>query len=80
MLVILVVRGGLVIHSASDVSDLQACNQCLCGVWVQYQLAALEKLHRIKGIFGADHVPMVSSGNFGFLHHKKLTNLDKLDN
>jgi hypothetical protein len=45
--------------SASDVSVLQACNQCLCGVWV-----------RIKGIFGADHVSVVFSGHFGFLHHQ----------
>jgi hypothetical protein len=27
-------------------------------------------LHRIKGIFGADHVPVVSSGHSGFLHHQ----------
>jgi hypothetical protein len=27
---------------ASDVSDSQACNQCLCGVWVRAQLAALD--------------------------------------
>jgi hypothetical protein len=47
---------------ASDVSDLQACNQCLCGVWVRSQLAALDKLNRIKGIFGTDHVPVVSPG------------------
>jgi hypothetical protein len=25
---------GRVVHGASDVSDLQACNQCLCGVRV----------------------------------------------
>jgi hypothetical protein len=59
-----------VVHSASDVSDLQACNQCLCRVWVRSQLAALDKLHRMKGIFGADHVPMVSSRHSGFLHHQ----------
>jgi hypothetical protein len=52
--------------SASDVSDLQACNQCLCGVWVRSQLTALD----IKRIFGADHVPEVSSGHSGFLHHQ----------
>jgi hypothetical protein len=33
-------------------------------------------LHRIKGIFGADHMLVLSSGHSGFLHHKK--NLDKL--
>jgi hypothetical protein len=49
---------------------LQACNQCLCGVWVRSQLTALDKSHRIKGIFGADHVPVVSSGHSGFLHHQ----------
>jgi hypothetical protein len=38
-----------VVHGASDVSELPACNQCLCGVWVRSQLAALDKLHRIKG-------------------------------
>jgi hypothetical protein len=42
----------------------------LCGVRVRSQLAALDKLHRIKGIFGADHVPVVSSGHSGFLHHQ----------
>jgi hypothetical protein len=46
------VRGGRAVHGAADVSELQACNQCLCGVWVRSQLAALDKLHRIKGIFG----------------------------
>jgi hypothetical protein len=53
------VRGGRAVHGASDVSELQACNQCLCWVWVRSQLA-LDKLHRIKGIFGAGHVPVVS--------------------
>jgi hypothetical protein len=28
-------------------------------------------LHRIKGIFDADHVPVVFSGHSGFLHHRK---------
>jgi hypothetical protein len=42
--------------SASDASDLQACNQCLCGVWVQSQLAALDALHHIKGMFEESHV------------------------
>jgi hypothetical protein len=64
------VRGGRTVHGASDVSELQACNQCLCGVWVRSQLAALDKLHCIKGIFGAGHVPVVSSGHSGFLHHQ----------
>jgi hypothetical protein len=64
------VRGGRVVHGASDVSELQACNQCLSRVWVRSQLAALDKLHRIKGIFSADHVPVVSSEHFGFLHHQ----------
>jgi hypothetical protein len=50
------VRGGRAIHGASDVSESQAGNLCLCGVWVQSQLAALDMLHRIKGIFGADHI------------------------
>jgi hypothetical protein len=27
-------------------------------------------LHHIKGIFGADHVPVVSSRQSGFLHHQ----------
>jgi hypothetical protein len=27
-------------------------------------------LHRIKGIFGAGHAPVVSSGHSGFLHHQ----------
>jgi hypothetical protein len=36
----------------------------------RFQLTALDKLHRIKGIFGADHVPVVSSGHSGFLHHQ----------
>jgi hypothetical protein len=27
-------------------------------------------LHRIKWIFDADHVPVVSSEHFGFLHHQ----------
>jgi hypothetical protein len=44
-------RGGRAVHGASDVSDLQACNQCLCGVWVRSQLTALDKLHRIKKDF-----------------------------
>jgi hypothetical protein len=39
--------------------------------WVRSQLAALDMLHRIKEIFGADHVPVVSSGHSGFLHHQK---------
>jgi hypothetical protein len=52
-------------------SDSKACNQCLCGVCVRSQLAALDMLHRIKGIFGANHVPVVSSGHSGFLHHQK---------
>jgi hypothetical protein len=57
--------------SASDESDLQACNQyCLCGVWVRSHLAALDMLHRIKGIFGAYHVPVVSFGHSSFLHHQ----------
>jgi hypothetical protein len=57
-----------VVHGASDESDLQACNQCLCGVvWDRFQLAALDMLHRIKGIFGADYRPVVSYGHFGFL-------------
>jgi hypothetical protein len=56
--------------NASVASDLQACNQCLCGVWVQSRLAALDMLHRIKGIFGTDHIPVVSSGHSGFLYHK----------
>jgi hypothetical protein len=64
------VRGGRVVHGASDVSDSQACNQCLCGLWVRSQLAALDMLHRITGIFGVDHVPVVSSGHSGFLHHQ----------
>jgi hypothetical protein len=37
------------VHGASDMSDSLACNQCLCGVWVRSQLAALDMLHRIKG-------------------------------
>jgi hypothetical protein len=45
------VRGGRAVNGASDVSDSQACNQCLCGVWVRSQLAALDMLHRMKGIF-----------------------------
>jgi hypothetical protein len=49
--------------SASDVSVLHACNQNLCGVWV-----------RIKEIFGADHVSVVSSGHSGFLHHQNWEN------
>jgi hypothetical protein len=65
------VRGGRAVHGATDMCDSQACNQCLCGVWVRFQLAALDMLHRIKGIFGADHVPVVSSGHSGFLHHWK---------
>jgi hypothetical protein len=65
------VRGGRVVYSASGVSDSQACNLCLCGVWVQSQLAALDMLHHIKGIFGTDHVLVVSSGHSGFLHHQK---------
>jgi hypothetical protein len=65
------VRGGRAVHGASDVSDSQACNQSLCGVWVRSQLAAQDILHRIKGIFGAGHVPVVSSGYSGFLHHQK---------
>jgi hypothetical protein len=65
------VRGGRAVHGASDVSDSQACNQCLCGVWVRSQLEALDMLHRIKGIFGAGHVPVVSFGYSGFLHHQK---------
>jgi hypothetical protein len=73
------VRNGLVVHGASEGSDLQACNQCLCGVWVRSQLTTLDKLHRIKGIFGADHVPVVSSGHSGLLHHQNLTDLDKLN-
>jgi hypothetical protein len=32
---------------------------------------ALDMLNRIIGIFGADHVPVVSSGHSGFLHHQK---------
>jgi hypothetical protein len=32
---------------------------------------SLDMLHRIKGIFGAGHVPVVSSGYSGFLHHQK---------
>jgi hypothetical protein len=27
-------------------------------------------LHRIKGIFGADHVPVVSSWQSGFFHRQ----------
>jgi hypothetical protein len=27
-----------VVHGASDVSDLYACNQCLCGVWVSSKI------------------------------------------
>jgi hypothetical protein len=50
----------------------------VAGVWVQSQLAAPDMLHRIKGIFGADHVPVVSSGHSGFFHHQKLRK--KLDN
>jgi hypothetical protein len=46
-------------------------DQCLCWVWVWSQLASLDKLHHIKGIFSADHVPVVSSGYSGFLHHQK---------
>jgi hypothetical protein len=64
------VRGGRAVHGASDVSDSQACNQCLCGVWVRSQLAA--PLYRIKGIFGAGHVPVVSCGYSGFLHHQRV--------
>jgi hypothetical protein len=64
------IPGGPAVHGASDVSELQACNQCLCGVWVRSKLAALDKLHRMKGIFGAGHVPVVSSGHSGFLHHQ----------
>jgi hypothetical protein len=32
----------------------------------------------MKGIFGADHVPVVSSGHFGFLHYQngKILMLD----
>jgi hypothetical protein len=68
---VLVMRGYVVAERfTSDVCDLQACNQCLCGVWVRSQLAALDKLHHIKGIFGANHVPVVSSGHSGFLHHQ----------
>jgi hypothetical protein len=59
---------GRVVHGAFD---SQACYQCLCGVWVRSQLSALDMLHRIKGIFGADHVPVVSCGHSGFLHHQK---------
>jgi hypothetical protein len=44
-------------------------NVC-AGVWVRSQLTALDKLHHIKGIFGTDHVPVVSSGHSGFLHHQ----------
>jgi hypothetical protein len=36
-----------------------ACNQCLCGVWVRPQLEALDMLHPIKGIFSADHLPVL---------------------
>jgi hypothetical protein len=28
-------------------------------------------LHRIKGIFGADHLPVVSAGHSGFPYHQK---------
>jgi hypothetical protein len=65
------VRAGRAVHGASDVSDSQACNQCLCGVWVRSQLAALHMLHRMKGIFGAGHEPVVFSEYSGFLHHQK---------
>jgi hypothetical protein len=47
--------------SASDVSDLQACNQCLRVVWVRSQLTALDMFHRIKEIFGVEYIPVVSS-------------------
>jgi hypothetical protein len=43
-------------------------------------IPALDMLHRIKGIFGVDHVPVVSSRHSGFLHHQNWKNLDKLDN
>jgi hypothetical protein len=46
-------NGFVCVAEWSDVSDSQACNQWLCGVWVRSQLAALDMLHRIKGIFGA---------------------------
>jgi hypothetical protein len=57
----------------SDVSDSQACNQCLSGVLVQSQLGALDtrRLHRVKGIFSADHVLVVFSEHSGFLHYQK---------
>jgi hypothetical protein len=32
-------------------------------------------LHRIKGIFGADHVPVVSSGHSGFKSSQVVKNL-----
>jgi hypothetical protein len=33
---------------------------------------AQDMLHRIEEIFSADHVPVVSSGHSGLLHHKKI--------
>jgi hypothetical protein len=38
-------------------------------VWFRSQLAAL-MFYRIKGIFDADHVTVVSSGHSGFFHHQ----------
>jgi hypothetical protein len=58
-------------RDCTDVSESQASNQCLCGVWARSQLAALDMLHRIKVIFGAGHVSVVFSGYSGFLHHQK---------
>jgi hypothetical protein len=40
----------------------------------------IDMLHRMKGIFGADHVPVISSGHSGFLHHQNWKKNDKLDN
>jgi hypothetical protein len=67
-----VVCGGRAFQRVGRVWLVQACNHCLCRVWFWYQLVAVDMLHRIKGIFGADQVPVVSSEHSGFLHYQNM--------
>jgi hypothetical protein len=60
-----------VVHGASDVSHRPVTNVCAgCGS-IQARGTTLEMLNRIKGIFSADHVTVVSSEHSGFVHHQK---------
>jgi hypothetical protein len=56
---------------ASDVSDLWFVTN-VCAVR-SLSSRHLDMLPRIKGIFGADHVPVVSSGHSGFKIDKKIS-------